>query len=148
MTTRTTRPTGASRRKHTPAPRPSHSPVPRGRTATAGYDASVRNGKVVSADLKPDSAQLPWEGGDFDPRDIPFGAAQYADIVHFSKEPEKSGWDFHARPPYLNRDRSLTDYRGTYRFSVLVSCDGVTPATKPINVDYNGDWQSARPYDA
>jgi hypothetical protein len=106
----------------------------------------ISNNRVVSDDQKPDSAQLPWEGGDLEPRDIPYGASQYADIVHFSKR--QPGWDFHAKPNYLNRDINLKGYRGTYRFSVIVACDGATPATKNINVDYNGDWKSARPYDA
>jgi hypothetical protein len=45
----------------------------------------VSNNKVITSNLKPDGALLPWEGGDFEPRDIPYGHSQYSDIVHFSK---------------------------------------------------------------
>jgi hypothetical protein len=109
----------------------------------------VRNGRVMKEDLKPDSVQLPWEGRDFETRDIPFGASQYADLVRFDKEPDKAaGWDFYAKPNHIARDQKLKAYRGTYRFSVIVACDGARPATKDINVDYNGDWHTAKPYDA
>jgi hypothetical protein len=108
----------------------------------------ISNNRVVPDDLNPDSVQLSWEGGDFEPRDIPYGASQYADIVHFPKDQDKPDWQFLARPNYLNRDLKLKGYRGTYRFSVIVAGDGATPATKKINVDYNGDWRNARPYDA
>jgi hypothetical protein len=106
----------------------------------------ISNNKVISDNLRPDSAQLPWEGGDFDPRDIPYGASQYADIVHFSKE-EQSGWIFYAKPNYISQDTQLRDYRGTYRVEVLVAGDGLNPATMNINIDYNGDWRGAKPYD-
>jgi hypothetical protein len=108
----------------------------------------VRNNRVMPDDLKPDSAQLPWEGGDFEPRDIPHGASQYADIVHFSKDQNNPGWIFRARPNYIANDQKLKAHRGTYRISVLVAGDGVKSATKNINIDYNGDWNGARPYDA
>jgi hypothetical protein len=106
----------------------------------------VRNNKVMPEDLKPDSAQLPWEGGDFEPRDIPYGASQYADMVHFCKN--EPGWVFYAKPNYIAQDAELKAYRGTYRISVLVAGDGAAPATGTINIDYNGDWKSAKPYDA
>jgi hypothetical protein len=106
----------------------------------------VRNNRVMPDDLKPDSAQLPWEGGDFEPRDIPYGASQYADMVHFSKH--EPGWIFHAQPNYIAQDDKLKVHRGTYRISVLVAGDGAMPTKKDINLDYDGDWKSAKPYDA
>jgi hypothetical protein len=107
----------------------------------------ISNNRPISDNLAADSVQLSWEGGDFDPRDIPYGASQYGDIVYFPKQ-DKSDWQFHTRPNYLNENLNLKGYRGTYRFSVIVAGDGATPATKEINVDYNGDWRNARPYDA
>ena len=106
----------------------------------------VSNNKVITDNLKPDGAQLPWEGGGFEPRDIPYGHSQYGDIVHFSKH--EPGWIFFAKPNYITRDIKLKEYRGTLRVSVLVACDGAKPKTKNIYVDYNGDWNNAKPYDA
>jgi hypothetical protein len=107
----------------------------------------VRGSQVMPEDLKPDSVQLPWEGGDYEPRDIPFGHSQYADIVHFSKE--KSGWEFSTKPNVVvDRNPKIRDHRGTYQFTVLVAGDDVTPDTKRINVEYNGDWHNARPFEA
>jgi hypothetical protein len=108
------------------------------------------SGTQVSPDsLNPDSVQLAWEGGDFEPRDIPSGHphgiySQYGDIVHFSKREGEAGWLFQTKPNYVGSK----DYRGIYQFVVLVSGDGVTPATARINVDYNGEWRNARPDDA
>lgn len=96
-------------------------------------------------DLTPDSVQLPWEGGDFEPRDIPSGHSQYGDLVHFSKsEEEKEDWIFSTKPNYIGRK----NHRGTYQFVVLVAGDGITPETGRINVDFSGDWRNASPYDA
>ena len=54
-------------------------------------------------DLKPDSVQLPWEGGDFEPRDIPSGHSQYGDLVRFSKREGDAGWIFSTKPNYIER---------------------------------------------
>jgi hypothetical protein len=94
--------------------------------------------------LTPDSFQRPWEGGDFEPRDIPSGHSQYGDLVHFSKSAEDAEWLFWSKPNYIGNK----NYKGTYQFVVLVAGDGTTTATRKINVDYSGDWRNARPYDA
>jgi hypothetical protein len=113
----------------------------------------VSSGKVISDNLRRDSAQLPWEGGggdpnDYDPREIPFGASQYADIVHFSKKDDNdSGWLFTAKPGYIATDTELKDYRGTYRIEVLVAADGAKPVRKSIDINYNGHWK-VEPHDA
>jgi hypothetical protein len=92
------------------------------------------------------SAQLAWEGGGFEPRNIPYGHSQYADIVHFSRH--ESGWIFHTRPNDVAKDPKIKSHRGTYQISVLVAGDGSKPVMKKINIDYNGDWKNAKPYDA
>jgi hypothetical protein len=108
----------------------------------------VRDTEVMTENLSPDSVQLPWEGGDFEPRDIPSAHphathSQYGDIVHFSKREGDAGWIFHTK---LRIGRK--DYQGVYQFRILVSGDNVTPSIGVINIDYRGDWRNATPYDA
>jgi hypothetical protein len=104
----------------------------------------VRNNRVMGENQTFDSFQLPWEGGDFEPRDIPSGHSQYGDLVHFSKSAKDAEWLFWSKPNYIGNIR----YKGTYQFVVLVAGDGTSTATRKINVDYSGDWSNARPYDA
>jgi hypothetical protein len=106
----------------------------------------VRGNRVMPNDLKSDSAQLPWEGGGFEPRDIPYGHSQYADIVHFSRH--ESGWIFYTGPNDVARDPNIKSHRGTHQISALVAGDSAEPAIANINIDYDGDWKNAKPYDA
>ena len=106
----------------------------------------VRGNRAMPEDLKSDSAQLSWEGGGFEPRDIPYGHSQYADIVHFSRH--EPGWIFSTRPNDVANDPRIKSHRGTFQISVLVAADSAAPAMTNINVDYNGDWHNAKPYDA
>jgi hypothetical protein len=108
----------------------------------------VRDTEVMTENLSPDSVQLPWEGGDFEPRNIPSAHphgthSQYGDIVHFSKREGDAGWIFHTKLPIGRKD-----YQGVYQFRILVSGDNVTPAIGVINIEYGGDWRNATPYDA
>jgi len=109
----------------------------------------VRGTQVMPEALNPDSVQLAWKGGGFEPRDIPSGHphgahSQYGDIVHFSEREGEAGWLFQTKPNYIGRK----DYRGIYQFVALVAGDGVTSATARINIDYSGDWRNVTPYDA
>ena len=105
----------------------------------------VRGTEVMAENLILDSVQLPWEGGKFEPKDIPFGHSQYGDIVHFPKREGETGWMFHTEPNYIGHK----DFQGMiYQFEVRVSGDGVPAATARINIDYGGDWKTAKPYDA
>jgi hypothetical protein len=105
------------------------------------YD--VRSTQVMTEDLILDTFQLPWEGGDFDPRDIPSGHSYYGDLVHFSKDTENSEWLFRTKP----NDIGNKNHKGTYQFVVLVAGDNATHAIGRINVDCSGGWKNARPYD-
>jgi hypothetical protein len=108
----------------------------------------VRDAEVMTENLSPDSVQLSWEGGDFEPRDIPSAHphgihSQYGDIVHFSKREGDAGWIFHTKLPIGRKD-----YQGIYQCKILVSGDDVTPTIGVTNIHYRGDWRTARPYDA
>jgi len=108
----------------------------------------VRGTEVMTENLSPDSVQLAWEGGDFEPRDIPSAHphgthSQYGDIVHFSKREGDVGWIFQTKLAIGRKD-----YRGVYQFRILVSGDNVTPVIGDIKIDYRGDWRTAKPYDA
>jgi hypothetical protein len=113
------------------------------------YKASKR--KVISDNLIADTFQLHWAGWDFGPRDIPAKVQQYVDLVRFSKQQEKPGWQFDTRPPFSSKFSSsrlatVPKHIGTYCFKVVVAGDGATPKTEKIYVEYDGvDWKSARP---
>ena len=77
-------------------------------------------------------------------RGISSGHSQYGDIVRFSRREGETGWIFNTKPNVIRHK----DYQGIYQFVVLVAGDGISPANARINVDYNGDWRNARPYDA
>jgi hypothetical protein len=100
-------------------------------------------------DLTPDSVQLSWERGSFDPKDIPSGHPQYGahslycDIVHFSKHEGETGWWFHTMPNYIRHKEHI----GKLQFTILVSGDDVTPAIGLIDIDYRGDWKGVGPVD-
>jgi hypothetical protein len=108
----------------------------------------VRGTEVMTQNLIPDSVQLPWEGGDFDPRNIPAAGpndvhSQYGDIVHFSKREGDRGWIFSVKP-YLDRK----DYQGVYQFKILIIGDNVDQSLGVINIEYRGEWKDAKPNDA
>jgi Predicted nucleotide-binding protein containing TIR-like domain len=107
-------------------------------------------GEVVGENLLPDSVQLAWEGGDFEPRDIPSAHphgihSQYGDIVHFSKrEGDEGWWIFQTKLPIGRKQ-----YSGVYQFKIIVFGDNMSsPAFGTINIDYRGDWRTAELYDA
>jgi hypothetical protein len=106
----------------------------------------MSNNKVISGNLKHDSAQLSWSGYGFIPLDIPPIVSQYVDIVRFSKD--EPGWMFYTHPDFYSKDVELKNHQGTYRIDVVVAGDGVAPKTYQINIDYKGDWKGAIPYDA
>ena len=69
----------------------------------------VRDTEVLKENLSPDTVQLTWEGGDFEPRDIPSAYphntfSQYGDIVHFSKREGDAGWIFLTKLPIGRKD--------------------------------------------
>ena len=77
----------------------------------------VSDTEVRTENLRPKSVQLPWEGGDFEPRDIRSAHphcnnSQYGDIVHFSKREGDAGWIFSTKLPIGREDK----YRGVYQF--------------------------------
>jgi hypothetical protein len=89
-----------------------------------------------------DSVGLPWPLWDHTPRDIPKGVNQFFDVVRTRKD--KPGWHFMWREPFTNL-AGLSNHQGTYRFTVLVTGDGVTPDGCTIDVYYDGkNWQSLK----
>jgi hypothetical protein len=93
-----------------------------------------------------DSLMLRWPGqDDYEPRDIPNGVNQFFDVVGVLKN--TSGWRFACEKPFP-LSSTLSTYRGTYRFTVLVTGDGVIPAGRKIDVTYSGDWNNLRAVDA
>lgn len=89
-----------------------------------------------------DSVILPWPLWDHCPRDIPKGVNQFFDVVRIRKN--EPGWIFMWREQFTNLVL-LSKYQGTYRFTVLVTGDGVIPDGCKIDVYYDGkDWQSLR----
>ena len=82
---------------------------------------------------------------DYEPRDIPQGVNQFFDVVGELKN--SPGWRFTFRERFSDH-AELPNYRGTYRFTVLVTGDGVVPACRKIDVSYNGDWNNLRAVDA
>jgi len=88
-----------------------------------------------------DSLVLRWPRNDYEPRDIPRGIDQFFDVVGVLKN--SSGWRFTFREPFSSH-AELPNYRGTYRFTVLVTGDGVAPAGQKIDVTYDWDWHNLR----
>ncbi len=103
----------------------------------------ITDGRIVSENLLADSFQLPWAGYSFEPRTIPFGVAQYVDLVQFSKN--DPGWII-----VVNRNslgHHLNGYQGTCRFDVIVTADGAVTKTAHINVEYRNDWHNVAIYE-
>jgi|SRR5271155_5430191 len=86
-----------------------------------------------------DSLVLRWPapgGGDYLPRDIPRGVNQFFDVVGVFKH-SPSEWRFGFKERFSEHDE-LRKRRGRYRFTVLVTGDGVKPAGRKIDVIYEG----------
>jgi hypothetical protein len=88
-----------------------------------------------------DSMPLAWAGWNFSPRDIPRGVEFYVDVVRVSKH--VSGWRFSVERLFASH-AELKDYRGTYRFSLMVTGDKADPAMCEVDVTYDGDWHNLR----
>lgn len=89
-----------------------------------------------------DSLLLGWPGGtDFSPRDLPKGVDYFADVVFVSKH--APGFRFAVREMYANQ-LTLGDYRGTYRFHLLLTAENADPVGCKIDVSYAGDWHNLR----
>lgn len=88
--------------------------------------------EVYASGTKPtkffDSIPLQWASAkiDCEPRDIPPGVSQFVNLVGISKY--ASGWNFKTKELFASH-APLKDFKGTYRFAVLVSGDFVHPAT-------------------
>jgi len=59
----------------------------------------------------------------------------------------RPGWRFTFRERFSEL-ADLLYYEGTYRFTVLVTGDGVKPAGRKIDVTYNGNPNTLRAVDA
>jgi hypothetical protein len=94
-----------------------------------------------------DSFVLRWPGliPDYEPRDLPTGINQFFDVVGVLRN--KPGWRFAFRERFTEHD-DLLYYEGTYRFTVLVTGDGVQPAGRKIDVTYDGNPNTLRALDA
>jgi len=88
-----------------------------------------------------DSLVLAWAGYHFEPRDVPRGVEFFADVMRVSKH--QPGWLFSVERLFASHAR-LKDYRGTYRFCLMVTGDNTSPSTCEIDVMYDGDWHNLR----
>lgn len=88
-----------------------------------------------------DAKQIAWAGYDFSPVDVPRGVNFYADVLRISKN--RAGWLFSVRRLFASQ-MQLKDYRGTYRFRLMVTADNAEPVGCEIDVTYDGDWHSLR----
>jgi hypothetical protein len=94
-----------------------------------------------------DSAVLRWPRADYEPRDIPNGINCFFDVVGVLKN--RPGWRFKFSEKEMVSDyAALPKYEGTYRFTVLVTGDGVEPEGRKIDVTYNGNSNNLRAVDA
>jgi len=92
-----------------------------------------------------DSLVLPWPLREYDPRDVPTGINLFFDVVGVLRN--RPGWRFTFRERFSEL-ADLLYYEGTYRFTVLVTGDGVKPAGRKIDVTYNGNPNTLRAVDA
>ena len=94
-----------------------------------------------------DSLVLRWPGSPADhaPRDIPKNVNQFFNVVSVRKN--SPCWRFHWQERFSSL-AGLSNYSGTYRFTVLVTGDGVKPGGRMIDVSYDGkDWNTLRTWD-
>jgi hypothetical protein len=92
----------------------------------------VRSDGTIETVIK-DSKALAWAGWQFAPIDIPSGVNLYVDLMTVSKA--VAGWRFSVERLF-DSQKKLLDYRGTYRFSLMVSGDNAAPARCEVNVEY------------
>ena len=85
-----------------------------------------------------DSFVLRWPGPrrDYAARDLPRDVNQFFDVVGILRN--EPGWRFTFEEKFTEH-AELADYRGTYRFTVLVVGDCVTPGSCKIDITYHGD---------
>jgi hypothetical protein len=88
-----------------------------------------------------DSMALAWAGGQFVPRDVPPGVEFYVDVVRISKH--YPGWNFSVENLFASLSQ-LKEYKGTYRFHLIVTGDNTDPAVCQVDVSYAGDWHGLR----
>jgi hypothetical protein len=88
-----------------------------------------------------DPLVLEWAGWSFVLLDVPAGVSFYVDVLRVLKD--QPGWKFSVKYLFTSEEH-LVDYRGTYRFHLMVTADNATPASCEIDVTYNGHWQSLR----
>jgi len=93
------------------------------------------------AELFHDSLLLGWPGADFAPRDIPRGVDFYVDVVRVSKH--NPDFLFCVKEMFGNQ-AELGNYRGTYRFHILITAENADPAQCTVDVTYHGDWHNLR----
>jgi hypothetical protein len=95
-----------------------------------------------------DNLPLLWPGPkrDYNPRDLPTGVHQFFDVVGVLKNAR--GWRFKFGDNFGHDYDELPNYTGTYRFTVMVTGDGVAPGGRKIDVTYHGDWHNLRALDA
>jgi hypothetical protein len=91
-----------------------------------------------------DSLTLPWPLSKHTVRDIPKGVQQFFDVVAVRKD--RPGWRFTWQEQFTNL-ATLSDHRGTYRFTVLVTGDGVAPDGRKIDVSFDGNPNTIRTFD-
>ena len=82
-----------------------------------------------------DSRQIPWANNDFRPHDIPKDTEHYVDVVSVFTNVE--GWNFKAM--LFSSEEDLCRYKGTLRFTILVTGDGAKADHCQIDVTYTGD---------
>jgi hypothetical protein len=90
-----------------------------------------------------ESIQLPWAAqGDpvamYRPLDIPKGINQFIDIIAVTNLGPQRPRPILAVP--LSMHDRIWDFVGTYRFTILVSGDGVMPVSRKLLVTWNGIW--------
>jgi len=114
-----------------------------------GLEEVHPSGKTTDTEFF-DSFILPWPGRHYDshaydPRDISPGVAQFVDVVSFSdkKTDNNHGWIMCYKEKFSSL-RKLPDYRGTYRFTVLVTGDGARHSQCKIDVTFTGKQEDVR----
>jgi hypothetical protein len=81
-----------------------------------------------------DSMVCAWAGYHHEPRDIPRGVRFYCDVIHFKEgDPD---WKFPF--PLFASQVSLPNYKGTYRFRLVVTSDNCAPHECSVDVTFDG----------
>jgi hypothetical protein len=101
----------------------------------------VRIGGTTTPTVLADSKVLSWAGWKFAPIDVPAGVEFYVDLMKVSKHRE--GWDFSVEKLFADQ-QNLKHYKGTYRFSLMISGDNAEPTACKVDVEYHGDWNNLR----